>query len=193
MLSPFGDRVHVASTQDLERMSALKTAPSVLAVFSCPEWKWEDRYLQEGLILVLDGVSDPGNMGTLLRTADWFGVQNILCSPETVEVWNPKVVQATMGSLTRVRVFVASLLPVLQKSKAPILVTALSGKDVGSYSFPPSGVLVLGSESHGVSQELQKLATERLSIPAYGATHPESLNVALAGGICLYEYRKQFP
>ena len=131
--------------------------------------------------LVLDDIRDPGKLGTIIRTADWFGLSKIIASRETADVYNPKVISATMGSFTRVNVFYTDLPPYLAESELPVYGAFLNGRDVHEISFAPGGLIVIGSESHGISDALVPLIRERITIPRYGGG--ESLNAAIATAI----------
>ena len=137
----------------------------------------------DGVTLVVDDIRDPGNLGTLIRIADWYGVKNIVCSETSVDWYNPKVINATMGSFTRVQCFYADLPNFLAKQKAPKIGTFLKGKSSHTFSYPKTGILILGSESHGISREVEKCVTEKVTIPNFGGA--ESLNIAIAGAVML--------
>ena len=137
----------------------------------------------EGVTLVVDDIRDPGNLGTLIRIADWYGVKNIVCSDTSVDWYNPKVINATMGSFTRVNCFYVDLVNFLEKQKAPKIGTFLKGKSSHTFSYPKNGILILGSESHGISKAVEKCVTEKVTIPAFGGA--ESLNIAIAGAVML--------
>jgi TrmH family RNA methyltransferase len=133
---------------------------------------------------MLDDIQDPGNMGTIIRTADWFGVKNIICSNECVDFYNPKVVQASMGSLSRVNVIFRELAKFIVENKdVPVYAATLSGKNLSVFKNLKNGIILLGNESKGVNESLLKLATDQITIPKYGAA--ESLNAAVACGIIL--------
>ena len=175
--------LQVATQQELEKISALATPNQVLAIFKKPA---EPAYQPAGKIsLVLDTIQDPGNLGTIIRIADWFGIEGIICSEGCAELYNPKLVQSTMGSLGRVKmVYTPQLTDWLKRySEIPVLVTALDGKEVGSFKGLKSGLIVIGNESKGVRQEIIKMAKESITIPRFGQA--ESLNAAVATGIVL--------
>jgi TrmH family RNA methyltransferase len=147
------------------------------------------------LILVLDGIRDPGNLGTILRTADWFGYRNVICSPDCVELYNPKVVQATMGSLTRVKVGYQDLISLLNKNKnVPVYGALLEGANLYKSSLQSKGYLMIGNESHGISPTLKPFITHPVSIPSSPASpneKAESLNASVAAAIFCAEFRRQ--
>ena len=140
-----------------------------------------------GITLALDDIRDPGNLGTLIRIADWYGIKNIICSPSCVDWHNPKVISATMGSFTRVAGHYIELPNFLKNTKLPVLGAFLNGESVHTMKFPKDGVLVVGSESHGISREVEKIVTQKVTIPSFGGA--ESLNAAVAGGIILDRWK----
>ena len=145
----------------------------------------------EGLILALDSIRDPGNLGTIIRLCDWFGIETLLCSEETVDVYNPKVVQATMGSISRVKVVYCNLEIELKKAKIPVFGTFMDGKSVYSENLPKEGIIVMGNEANGISSSIEKIVSERISIPRFGNLQlTESLNVATATAIILNEFKR---
>lgn len=185
-----------ASAEDIARMSSLRTPQGVIGVFRMP-----DAVPMEtgGLIVALDGVQDPGNMGTIIRTCDWFGVRDVVCSEDTVDCFNPKVVQATMGALARVRVHYTDLsnwLTDVSEKGVPVYGTLLDGKNMyaeGSIQERQRGVIVMGNEGNGISQNVRKCITHPLFIPPYptGSETSESLNVGIATAVVLAEFRRQ--
>jgi RNA methyltransferase, TrmH family len=167
----------------LKSISLLKTPNKVVAVFD-KKTVHESRNLSGKVSLMLDDLQDPGNLGTIIRIADWFAIENIICSENSVDCYNPKVVQATMGSLSRVNLIYASLDSFIEKNKKiPIYAAALSGISVFKLPKITEAVFLIGNESKGLSEEILKLATERITIPKAG--HAESLNAAVAAGIIL--------
>jgi len=148
--------------------------------------------------LALDGVQNPGNLGTIIRLADWFGISDIYCSPDTADCYNPKVVQATMGAILRVRVHYLPLADFLAKTaaeKTPVYGTMLDGENIYSTTLSANGVIVMGNEGKGVSEECARSFTHRLLIPSYPPERQgsESLNVAMATGIVCAEFRRRMP
>ena len=136
--------------------------------------------------LVLDNIQDPGNLGTIIRLADWFGIEQIICSENTVDFYNPKVIQATMGSFTRVNIVYQNLKELLQNTDRPVFGTDMTGKNLYKTDFPKSFYLILGNEGNGISPEIKSLVTENLTIPRFGRLQStESLNVSMAAGIIL--------
>lgn len=189
-----GDRVEYIEKKDMERISQLKTATDCLAVVEQPQYRLDIN--PKALILALDGVQNPGNLGTILRLADWFGVEDVICSKECADCYNPKVVQATMGAILRVRVhYVDNLVALLREAQGlgmPIYGTLLDGENIYSKKLENSGVIVMGNEGRGLSDACREALTDRLYIPPYPADAPtsESLNVAMATGIILAEFRR---
>ena len=181
----------------MERISQLTTPTSTLAVVEQPRNHFAIEQLRDKLTLALDGVQNPGNMGTIVRLADWFGVEDIICSKECADCYNPKVVQATMGAILRVRIhYVEDLAKVLHEAKEmgmSIYGTLLDGGNIYNESLTQRGIIVMGNEGRGVSEECRKALTHKLLIPPYPADSPtsESLNVAMATGIILSEFRRR--
>jgi TrmH family RNA methyltransferase len=173
---------------DLKKMSALTSPNTCLAVFKMPEVK---AINSSGLIVALDDIRDPGNLGTILRLCDWFGIQQLVCSKETVDVYNPKVVQATMGSIARVNVTYVDLYDFITKSKLAVFGTFMDGENMYTTNLPQEGIIVMGNEANGISSDLEKIIKNRLTIPRFGTLQKtESLNVATATAIVLSEFRR---
>ena len=172
--------------QELKKISALSTPNSCLAVFKIPA---EKKIIDSDLILVLDDIRDPGNLGTILRLCDWFGIKQIVCSKETVDIYNPKVVQATMGSITRVNVSYVDLKLFLAQTKLSIFGTFMDGENIYQSKLPQSGIIIMGNEANGISEEIEKMVTSRLTIPRFGELQ-KSLNVATATAIILSEFKR---
>ncbi len=172
----------------LKKVSFLKTPQKAIALFQIPEPVAPSR---QGLSLVLDDIRDPGNLGTIIRLCDWFGVKELICSKETVDCYNPKVVQATMGSLTRVNIVYTNLHPFLAQETRPVLGTFMDGTSVYDAPLPQEAVLVMGNEANGISKEVASSITSALAIPRFGNIQAtESLNVATATAIFLSECRR---
>ncbi len=183
-------KAHLINEADLKKISRLKTPQTAIALFEIPEVKSPDL---NGLIIALDGVRDPGNLGTIIRLCDWFGVKTLLCSKDTVDCYNPKVVQASMGSITRVQVVYLDLSLVIQNNPGiPVMGTFLEGENLYEAKFPSNGILVLGNEANGISKELEQVVTRKLNIPQFGdSQNTESLNVATATAVFLGEFRRK--
>jgi TrmH family RNA methyltransferase len=173
---------------DMKRISALSSPSSCLAVFKIPA---ASKIETKGLIVALDDIRDPGNLGTIIRLCDWFGVKQLVCSQETVDVYNPKVIQSTMGSIKRVNVSYVDLNNFISENQLPVFGTFMDGKNVYSEELPKEAILILGNEANGISANLEKLAQNRIAIPRFGAIQEtESLNVATATAIFLSEFRR---
>lgn len=190
------DELIVAKDEDIRKVSLLKSPQDVLAVFRIPSWKIEEADPQNELILMLDGIQDPGNLGTIIRLADWFGFEHIICSPDTVDVFNPKVVQSTMGALAHVKVHYTELGAYLEKQKErniPIYGTFLEGEDIYEKDLSGNGVVIMGNEGNGIRKELEEMVNEKLYIPSYpqGRSTAESLNVAIATAVVCAEFRRR--
>ena len=178
----------VINDSDLKKISALATPNTCLAVFKIPAEKNSDEL---GLILALDSIRDPGNLGTILRLCDWFGIHQLLCSNETVDVYNPKVVQATMGSISRVNVSYINLEDFISTTSLPVFGTFMNGENIYSTTLPKEGIIVMGNEANGISKEVENSIQHRLTIPRFGTLQKtESLNVATATAIILSEFRR---
>lgn len=190
-----GQGVEHIDKKEMERISQLKTATDTLAVVEQPRYRLDID--TNALILALDGVQNPGNLGTIIRLADWFGIKDIVCSKECADCYNPKVVQATMGAILRVKVhYVDNLAKLLLSARAkgmPIYGTLLTGKNIYTTNIENSGIIVMGNEGRGVSDECCAALTHHLLIPPYPVNAPtsESLNVAMATGIILSEFRRR--
>jgi TrmH family RNA methyltransferase len=184
------DMITRISEKDLQKISNLKTPNKVLGLFKIPD---EKPLQKKGLILALDDVNDPGNLGTIIRLCDWFGISQLLCSKETVDCYNQKVVQATMGSLTRVSVSYIDLETYLTASTLPTFIADMDGENVYKSQLPNKGVLIMGNEANGVSDKIKVLIKNKISIPRFGETQEtESLNVATATAILLSEFKRSF-
>ena len=173
---------------ELKKISCLSTPNNCLALFAIPE---TERPISSGLIVALDAVRDPGNLGTIIRLCDWFGVDQLWCNEQTVDLYNPKVVQATMGSLARVKVHYLDLEKEIQKANLPVFGTFMDGENIYQSNLPSEGILILGNEANGISTGIEKLVTSRLAIPRFGNLQKtESLNVATATAIFLSEFKR---
>lgn len=172
--------------EDMDRISIMQTPPGVLLVLTAIT-PIEHEF--NGLTLILDAIQDPGNLGTIIRTADWFGITNIICGTGTVEALNPKVIQATMGSIFRVNLFYRDLEKFLENNKEiPIAVSHLEGTELSTFKWPEKLFLVIGNESQGVSPSISQIAKWKIKIPGIG--HTESLNASVAASIFLYEWAR---
>lgn len=180
--------VTLATELQMKKISTQTTPEGVLAVCAIPRWEAPD--LSPGrIVLALDGVRDPGNLGTIVRTADWFGVRDVVCSPDTVDLYNPKTVQATMGSIARVRVHYLDLPALLSACPLPVYGTFLDGEDVFRADIGPQGVIVIGNEANGISDPVAAVVEKRLTIPHGGRSErAESLNAAVAASIVTAQF-----
>ncbi len=176
------------SAKEMSKISQLKNANTILGIFKIPKNK---SVPDVGLQLVLDGIKDPGNLGTIIRLCDWFGINQLLCSTDTVDCYNPKVVQATMGSLARVTITYLNIEKYLKDSKLPIYCSTMEGDNLYQEKLPNNAILVMGNEANGISENIQKIADYTVTIPRFGkSSQAESLNVAMATAIFLSEFRR---
>ena len=182
------NKVHAISEAELKKISALTTPNTCLAVFKIPKAK---EMVEKGLIVALDDVRDPGNLGTIIRLCDWFGIETLFCSEESVDIYNPKVVQATMGSISRVNVVYGNLEAFLSQTILPVFGTFMDGKNIYQEKLPKEGIIVMGNEANGISSSVEKLVSDRIAIPRFGNLQvTESLNVATATAIILSEFKR---
>ena len=191
-----GPGVETVAPRDMERLSLLKTAGNSLALVEIPRYELNTETLKGRLTLALDDVQNPGNLGTIIRLADWFGITDILCSPGTADCFNPKVVQATMGAVIRVRVHYTDLAPQLAAAAAQgitVYGTFLEGENIYGAALSPEGIVVMGNEGRGVTEPVARTVTRKLFIPPWPADRrgSESLNVAMATGIICSEFRRR--
>lgn len=183
------DKIELLDDGDLKKISKLSTPQTALALFKIPKASAE---VKKELIVALDGIRDPGNLGTIIRLCDWFGITQLLCSKDTVDCYNPKVVQATMGSIARVNVVYTDLVETLPTLNLPIYGTFMDGKSIYTANLEKKGVLVLGNEANGISSEVEKILTNKVAIPQFGKQQKtESLNVATATAISLSEFKRR--
>lgn len=185
-----------ADEDDIRKASFLKNPQDVLAVFQRPAWSLEDADPTKQLVLALDGIQDPGNLGTIIRLADWFGIEHIVCSHDTADVFGPKTVQATMGALVHVKVHYTDLPSYLQaqtEKKVPLYGTFLDGENMYTKELSETGIIIMGNEGNGIRSEIEALVNEKLYIPNYPAEREtsESLNVAIATAVVCAEFRRR--
>lgn len=188
------DEIIEVTQEELSRASLQKTPQEVLAVFEQPFYNFNPEVIRTSLCLALDDVQDPGNLGTIIRLADWFGIEHIFCSTGTADVFNPKTVQATMGALARVKVHYCSLPQLIGEVKdAPVYGTFLDGNIIYTEPLSANGLIVMGNEGKGVSPEVEKMINKRLYIPNYPQEREtsESLNVAIATAVVCAEFRRR--
>lgn len=178
----------IISNEELRKISSLKTPNKVLGIFKIPA---EKEISNKGLILVLDDINDPGNLGTIIRLCDWFGITTLVCSNETVDCYNQKVVQSSMGSLTRLAIKYLNLKEYLSNIELPTFIADMDGENVYKKELPKEAVLIMGNEANGVSDEIKSLIKHKISIPRFGnLQETDSLNVATATAILLSEFRR---
>ena len=189
--------VDLVSDSELRTASLLQHPQQVLALFPLPLWPLPEVSAgKEKLLIALDGVQDPGNLGTICRLADWFGIEDIVCSAETADIFNPKAIQATMGAISRIRVHYTNLHDFLSQASThstPIYGTFLDGRNIYDRPLTPHGIIVMGNEGKGISREIESLVSDKLFIPSYPLDRPttESLNVAMATAITCAEFRRR--
>lgn len=191
-----GDEVEVVTQREMERLSQLKTPSNSVAVVEIPRYRLRPEELRERLTLALDEVQNPGNLGTIIRLADWFGIRDILCSEGTADCFNPKVVQATMGAILRVRVHYTDLratLAAAARDGIAVYGTFLEGENLYESRLSPAGIIVMGNEGRGVTPSVAQCISRKLFIPPWPADRrgSESLNVAMATGIVCAEFRRR--
>ena len=177
------------SDEELRRVSFLQHPQKVLALFFIPSIPVPSV---SNLSLALDDVQDPGNLGTIIRIADWFGIDTIYCSENTTDAWSPKVVQATMGSIARVNIVYTNLKELISKAQVPVYGTLLDGQDIYTQKLSKEGLIVMGNEGNGISAEIRQMINRKLLIPQFHEG-PESLNVAIATAITCSEFRRRYP
>ena len=192
--SVYVEEIYEVSEEELAKASLQKSPQQVLAVFEKPNDYYDKELFNNSLCLALDDVQDPGNLGTILRIADWFGIEHIFCSPNTVDVYSPKAIQATMGAIARVQVHYTPLMELITSlNNIPIYGTFLDGENIYSQSLSNNGIIIMGNEGNGISREIEKLVDRKLFIPNYPKERStsESLNVAIATAITCAEFRRK--
>ncbi|MDC1465138.1 RNA methyltransferase [Polaribacter sp.] len=178
------------SETELKKVSTLKSPNKALGIFKIPK---EKAVQNSGLTIALDAINDPGNLGTIIRLCDWFGVTQLMCSKDTVDCYNQKVVQASMGSLTRVSIHYTDLENYITKSNLDTFIADMDGKNVYKTKLPKEGILIMGNEANGVSEKIKALLQYKITIPRFGETQEtESLNVATATAILLSEFKRGY-
>ena len=189
-------KIEIVEKEDLSRISFLKTAPEIVAVFEIPKSVIDWNEIKNELTLVLDAVQDPGNMGTIVRLADWFGIRNIICSENSADLYNPKVIQSTMGAFARVKVHYIPLPEFLTyaiQSNIPIYGAYPEGENIYKCNLTRNGLVVMGNEGNGISGNVADYISQRINVPSYpqGVSTSESLNVAIATSIICSEFRRR--
>jgi TrmH family RNA methyltransferase len=182
-----------ADEDDIRKVSLLKNPQDVLAVFRYPSYRIEEINPSRELILALDGIQDPGNLGTIIRLADWFGIENVVCSEDTADAFGPKSVQASMGALTRVKIHYTNLEDFLSKQDAPLYGTFLDGNNIYDETLSSYGIIIIGNEGNGIRPSIESLVNKRLFIPTFPPSRqsPDSLNAAIAAAIICAEFRRK--
>ncbi|MDO8369033.1 MAG: RNA methyltransferase [Saprospiraceae bacterium] len=190
-LRPFSDKVNPVTEAELAKISALTTPNQVLAVAETPIEPCNHQAATTDICFFLDGIQDPGNMGSILRVADWFGLPAVYCAPDCVDIYSPKVVQASMGAIFRVPSWEIELPDLLNATpQIPVYGAVMHGENVFEATLPTSGLLVIGNEGRGLSQQAEHLLTHRISIPRHPLGRAESLNAAVAAGILAAAFRR---
>lgn len=185
-----------AEEEDIRKASFLKNPQDVLAVFKRPDWPLSEADPSTSLVLALDGIQDPGNLGTIIRLADWFGIEHIVCSSDTADVFSPKTVQATMGALAHVKVHytdLESFLKAQAEKRVPLFGTFLDGENMYAKELSANGIIVMGNEGNGIRPEIEELIDRKLFIPSFPPEREtsESLNVAIATAVICAEFRRR--
>lgn len=191
----YAHEIQQISIEEYKKISFQKTPQGVLAVFEKPENKWKPDNICQQLSLALDDVQDPGNMGTIIRLADWFGIKDVFCSYHSADVYNPKTIQATMGAIARVRLHYVDLPEFLKSFSGKISVygTFMDGENIYEKNLKNNGIIVMGNEGNGISPDIENLVTHKLLIPGYprDVITSESLNVGIAAAIVVAEFRRR--
>lgn len=196
LIEPCSWETNIVTQDELSRISYLKTPQPVLCMAEIPNYNLDLNHLTNNLSLILENVQDPGNLGTIIRIADWFGIEHIICSHNSADVFNPKVVQATMGAICRVKIYYEDINQIAKSIKSlsiPLYGTSLNGENIYNAPMENRGFIVMGNESKGISPELEQLLDKKLIIPYFPETQrrSESLNVAIAAAIVCSEFRRR--
>lgn len=192
LLKPLLEKFNLISEADLKKVSALTTPNKVIIIAELPDQPFSPAFLQNDCCFYLDGIQDPGNLGAILRVADWFGIPAVICSPDTADAFSPKVVQASMGAFLRVDIWEMSLANIMENApELPVMGAVLGGKNIFQTALPPNGLVVIGNEGRGVSPEVEARLTHLITIPRHSNGGAESLNAAVAAGIIAAVLRNQ--
>ena len=183
-----GFKCTIENATIIDKLSFFSSNNFGIAIVKIPEAKALPK-LENQWILALDGIKDPGNLGTLVRLSDWYGIKDIICSEDTVELFNPKVISSTMGSFTRVNCHYTDLEEYLRKQSCTVIGAFMDGENLHTFDFTDKGILIIGSEYHGISPNIESLCNNKITIPSFGGS-AESLNAAMAGGIILDNLRR---
>lgn len=179
-------KVLIISEKEIAQLSTLETSPGIMAVSNFKEISIDEVDFTNKITLLLDTISDPGNLGTIIRIADWYGIETIICSRGCVDLYNPKTIASSMGSFTRVNVIYSDIEPVLSKNKIPSFACVMEGESIKDFIKPKEGFIIIGNEANGISSEIEKLADSKITIPRIG--HAESLNAAIATAIVCHTF-----
>lgn len=187
IINPKQIRTEAVEQGELENVSTMESNNAAIAIVK-QKGNQALKPSSDEIVLALDNIRDPGNLGTIIRIADWYGIKKIIAAIGTVDLYNPKVISATKGSFTRVSVFYTDLKTYLPETKVPILGAFMEGENVHNFKFPKNGILLMGNESNGISKEMEKFITQKVAIPAFGST--ESLNAAIATAIITDNWKR---
>ncbi len=194
-MAQYANEIIEIKQTEYKKISFQKSPQGVLAVFEKPNFEIDLDAITDKLVLALDDIQDPGNLGTIIRLADWFGISDVFCSYHTADVFNPKTIQSTMGAIARVRVHYVDLGEFLEKmkTKMPIYGTFMDGKNIYTEKLSKNGIIIMGNEGNGISSEIEKLITDKITIPSFAADEvsSESLNVGVATAIVVAEFRRK--
>ena len=191
------NNITICTQSELKKISTVTTPQQVIAILNIPQAEIDYDLVSTELVLMLDNIQDPGNLGTIMRIADWFGIKNIICSGESVDVYNPKVIQASMGAFTRVSVHYTDLTIALSEIKdrheVPVYGTFLEGENIYNEPLSKNGIIIMGNEGKGISEKLEKFINRKIFIPNYpaNAETSESLNISVATAITCSEFRRR--
>ncbi len=192
---PKANEIIIAEDGDIKKISLLKTPQDVYAIFEKPATSFNKKTISSCLSLALDGIQDPGNLGTILRIADWFGIEHVFCSLDCADIFNPKTIQASMGAIARVKAIPVELAHFLSdlKNETPIYGTFLNGKNLYTETLSNNGIIVMGNEGNGISKEIELIINKALFIPSFPENRntSESLNVGSATAIVCNEFRRR--
>jgi TrmH family RNA methyltransferase len=176
----------VISSKEMDQLSALETAPGIIAVSNFKEIFIDDLHFENKISLFLDGISDPGNLGTIIRIADWYGINQIVCSPNCVDLYNPKTIASSMGSFSRINVLYHPLTDVLKNCKVPSFACVMNGESIQDIKPSKEAIIIIGNEANGISEEVENLSSRKVTIPRVGKA--ESLNAGIAAAIICHKF-----
>lgn len=196
LIEPFQGNIIEADSEQIKKVTSLVTAPGVMVVARTPKIVWQTDILKNDYTLVFESIRDPGNLGTIIRTSDWFGINNIICSNDSVDAYNTKVVQASMGGVMRVKIHyfdLKELFVTAERMHVPVYGTTMDGNNLYDTSLNRPGIIVFGNESAGISRKISEFFTSRVRIPDYppGKSGSESLNIASSVAIICSELRRR--